>query len=232
MHLSTTELAVRLLLATALGAAVGFERESASRGAGSRTHALVALGAALFTIAGAYGFGDYPRSPNVDPARVAAQVAAGVGFIGAGAIIRNGASVLGVTTAATVWLSASIGVTVAAGGYAAGAMGGVLALLVLVLLRVTKPLARRVGRHRTIVQLEYDRGHGTIGPLLRALQELDARMENLSVEDDDVDALAGGTRKLTVAVTVRNLDDLDRILEKVGSRPEVRTVSVAEGESA
>lgn len=98
---------------------VGVERDSSVRGAGARTHAPVSLGAALFTVAGAYGFGDIERTANVDPARITAQVATGVGFIGAGAIIRNGTSVHGVTTAATVWLAASVGVVCAAGGYTA-----------------------------------------------------------------------------------------------------------------
>src|SRR3954469_11352931 len=122
MHLATSALIVRLLLAAVLGALVGIERESAARGAGIRTHAVVALGAALFTIAGAYGFTDVNRGGNIDPTRIAAQVAAGVGFIGAGAILRNGSSVRGITTAATVWLAAAIGVAAGAGGWLSAAV--------------------------------------------------------------------------------------------------------------
>ena len=86
----TADLMLRLVVASAAGATLGFEREVRNHAAGIRTHALVALGSALFTIAGAYGFGDLLRAPSIDPARVAAQVASGIGFIGAGAIIRNG----------------------------------------------------------------------------------------------------------------------------------------------
>src|SRR5689334_16647889 len=118
----------RLVLAALLGAAVGFERDAAAKGAGSRTHAMVALGAALFTIAGAYGFTDAATGRAADPTRIAAQVAAGVGFIGAGAILRHGTSVLGVTTASTVWLAAAVGVMVAAGGWTAGVAATILAL--------------------------------------------------------------------------------------------------------
>src|SRR4051812_25345284 len=103
--ISEVEMVARLALAGAVGAVVGTEREARQRTAGIRTHALVAIGAALFTIAGAYGFGDITRGPNVDPARIAAQVASGIGFIGAGAIIRTHGSVRGLTTAATVWTS-------------------------------------------------------------------------------------------------------------------------------
>jgi uncharacterized membrane protein YhiD involved in acid resistance len=111
------DLVLRLLVAGVLGTVVGLERESRGRDPGSRTHALVALGAALFTVAGAYGFSDVPRGANVDPARLAAQVATGIGFIGAGAIIRSGFSVRGLTTAATLWVSAALGVAAGAGAY-------------------------------------------------------------------------------------------------------------------
>src|SRR2546423_11208863 len=129
MRLVTIALIVRLGVAALLGAVVGIEGESAAKGGGLRTHAVVALGAALFTVAGAYGFADIDKGPNIDPARVAAQVATGVGFIGAGTILRHGASVRGITTAATVWLAAAIGVAAGAGGSlaAGGATGMTLA---------------------------------------------------------------------------------------------------------
>lgn len=143
MTLSFGELALRLVLAAVLGAAIGIEREAASRGAGVRTVALVALGSALFTLAGAYGFADESPPRVTDPTRIAAQVATGVGFIGAGAILRNGNTVLGLTTAASVWLAAAIGVVVAAGGYLAAVLSTAITLIVLIGLRLLKPVARR-----------------------------------------------------------------------------------------
>lgn len=232
MHLGTGELLLRVTLAAVLGAAVGVERESASRGAGARTHALVSMGAALFTIAGAYGFTDAGGSGDIDPTRVAAQVAAGVGFIGAGAILRNGTSVLGVTTAATVWLSAAVGLTAAAGGYLAATAGTVLAIIALISLRAAKPWTRRFGRQRTTIEFEYERGHGTIGPLLRALNGFDSRVENVIVDDDEEDAMGDGVRRVTVQVNVRRLDDIDDMLDTVKKRPEIRNVRVAPGEVA
>src|SRR5262245_2450148 len=185
MHISSADLIVRLLVAAVLGAAVGIERESAAKGAGIRTHAIVALGAALFTIAGAYGFADYDKGPNVDPARIAAQVAAGVGFIGAGAILRHGSTVRGITTASTVWLAAAVGVAAGAGGWEAALVATALTVLALVALQTTKPLMNRFVHHQATVELEYMRGHGTLGPLLRSIEESDSRVVNLSVEDDD-----------------------------------------------
>lgn len=229
MRLTVIELALRLCLAAALGAVVGIERERASQGAGVRTHALVSLGAALFTIAGAYGFSDLARTPTIDPARVAAQVAAGVGFIGAGAIIRHGSTVVGVTTASTVWLAASIGLAAGAGGYAAAMMATVLAIILLVALRAAKPLTQRLGRHHTVVEVDYDRGHGTLGPVLRALEELDARVQGLTVDDDDPDAAGEGRRHVTLHVSVRSIDDLDHMIDQIRTRPEIHSIRVAGG---
>jgi len=230
MTLGIVDLVLRLGVATLFGAVVGIERESTARGAGARTHALVALGAALFTMVGAYGFVDAAQGP-ADPSRVAAQVAAGVGFIGAGAIIRNGTSVLGVTTAATVWLAASIGVAAAAGGYAAALATTLLALAVLVCLRAAKPITQRFGRHRTIVELEYVRGHGTLGPLLRALDNVDGRLHRLAVEDDDETA-PDGIRRVTLFVDVRQLESLENLVTEIGRRPEIRRAVLVRGEAA
>src|SRR2546422_4109721 len=111
---------LRLSVGAALGAVVGVEREIRDREAGIRTHLLVSLGAALFTIVGAYGFRDFGSS--VDPTRIAAQIVTGIGFLGAGAILREGLSVRGLTTAGSLWVVAAIGMAVGAGWYV-GAIG-------------------------------------------------------------------------------------------------------------
>src|SRR4051794_41160916 len=157
--LTVWTLSLRLGVAALAGLTLGFERELRARAAGIRTHALVAVGAALFTIAGAYGFSDVPRGPNVDPARIAAQVASGVGFLGAGAIMRQGLGVRGLTTAATLWLSAALGVASGAGAWPAVFFGTLVVLLVLVLLRLTKPLILRFTTPTTLLEVEYERGH-------------------------------------------------------------------------
>ena len=124
------EMVLRLLLATALGAIVGFQRERAGKQIGLRTHILICVGAALFTIASIYGFA------ADDTARVAAGVVAGVGFLGAGAIIRGGEGVVaGLTTAATIWAVAGIGLAAGAGLYLVSAVTTVIILIVLFLPR-------------------------------------------------------------------------------------------------
>ncbi len=121
------EIALRLLLAAVFGAAVGFERRSSDKPAGLRTLSLVAVGSALFTIISVFGF------ENADQSRVAAQIVTGVGFLGAGTILRSGTSISGLTTAATIWATAAIGMAVGSGMYIASAAGTVLMLVILYL---------------------------------------------------------------------------------------------------
>lgn len=117
----------RLAVATLLGAVVGYERERAARPAGIRTHGLVSLGSALFTVVSLYGFG-----ATGDPTRVAAQIVTGVGFLGAGAILHQRQNIQGLTTAASLWVTAAIGMAV---GVGMGLMSLAAVLLVVVLLR-------------------------------------------------------------------------------------------------
>jgi putative Mg2+ transporter-C (MgtC) family protein len=134
------EALLRLVLAAALGAAVGFERELREREAGLRTHLLVALGSALFTIVSAYGFHSFLSSGasvvRADPTRIAAQIVTGIGFLGAGAIIRQGFSVRGLTTAATLWVVAAIGLAAGAGYYSGALITTAIVLLALWPLRI------------------------------------------------------------------------------------------------
>jgi len=121
------DMVLRLLMAALAGGIIGYERESADKPAGLRTNLLVCVGAALITIVSVHGFGI-----TSDPSRVAAGVVVGIGFLGAGTIIRYRGAVLGLTTAATVWSVAAIGLALGAGLYL---VGGVTALVVLLALR-------------------------------------------------------------------------------------------------
>lgn len=120
---------LRLLLATALGAIIGYQRERAGKVAGLRTIVLICVGAALFTLASMYAFG-----AKADPSRIAAGIVAGVGFLGAGAIIRRGeGAVAGLTTAATIWAAAGIGIAAGAGFYLIAAVATAIILIILLL---------------------------------------------------------------------------------------------------
>jgi putative Mg2+ transporter-C (MgtC) family protein len=120
------DLALRMLLAAILGAAIGLEREIHEHPAGMRTHLLVSLGSAIFTILSVYGFegvGQGNVAATVDPTRIAAQVVSGIGFLGAGAILKYGTSIRGLTTAASLWTAAAIGMAAGAGEWLIAAVG-------------------------------------------------------------------------------------------------------------
>jgi putative Mg2+ transporter-C (MgtC) family protein len=140
------ELIRRLLTAALLGAVLGFEREIKQKSAGLRTNVLIAVGSALFT-AMSY---ELAEGDTADPSRVAAQIVTGIGFLGAGAIMRTGSGVQGLTTAATVWVNAAVGVAAGGGEYhlAFIATGVTLAAL-LVLQPVEAVIARRFARPDT-----------------------------------------------------------------------------------
>jgi putative Mg2+ transporter-C (MgtC) family protein len=134
------EILLRVVLAGVFGGAIGAEREIREREAGLRTHMLVSIGAALFTLVSAYGFSDFTFSARsgitYDPTRIAAQIVTGIGFLGAGAIIRQGLSVRGLTTAASLWVVAAIGLATGAGYYSAAFITTVVVLVSLWPLRI------------------------------------------------------------------------------------------------
>ena len=137
--LSDIELIERLLLAAALGGVLGFEREWRQKNAGLRTNILIATGSALFTLMSI----DLSASSGGDPTRVAAQIVTGIGFIGAGAIMRTQDGIRGLTTAAMIWVNAAIGVAVGGGEYRLAVIATGVTLLVLI---VMTPLEKFIDR--------------------------------------------------------------------------------------
>lgn len=144
-HLFNLEYFVRILLAVIFGFCIGLERELTNKYAGLRTHILVCLGACVFTLISIYGFPTFAPGDNVvidhatgvrDTARVAAQIVTGIGFIGAGTVLRNGPIVFGLTTAATLWICASIGMACGAGMFDIAFAGTLLSILTLVMIRI------------------------------------------------------------------------------------------------
>ena len=128
----TEEFIIRILIATALGAVIGLDREYRTKAAGFRTHVLVALGSALFMIISVHGFDDLPKDQmtlRMDPARIAAQVVTGIGFIGAGTIIFQKNVVKGLTTAAGLWVTAAVGMACGVGMYVLAIVSTLLVLI-------------------------------------------------------------------------------------------------------
>ncbi|TVY01056.1 MgtC/SapB family protein [Paenibacillus cremeus] len=125
---------IRLVLAFLLGGFIGFEREQSSHAAGMRTHILVCVGSTLIMLLSIYGFSEFTSVTMRDPARLAAQVISGIGFLGAGTIMFTGKSITGLTTAASLWVVAAIGLAIGAGFYYAAALTVILVLISLFVL--------------------------------------------------------------------------------------------------
>jgi len=172
------ELILRVCLAVFAGTVVGIERQVGGHPAGVRTHALVSGGAAIFALTGTMDWGT-----AVDPTRIAAQVVTGIGFIGAGAILRDGFGVRGLTTASTIWVSGALGLACAVGSIAFIVASLAIVMSVLLLLRVLGRITARIGQTVTALELEYDVGHGTIGPVLKLVDQIDGRIERLVIND-------------------------------------------------
>ncbi len=132
-HISELHILIRLLLALVLGGLIGFEREQSNHAAGFRTNILVCLGSCLLMLLSMYGFSSFVDETNVrvDPARLAAAVITGIGFLGAGTILFTGKSITGLTTAASLWVVSAIGLAVGAGFYFASGVTTVMVLLTL-----------------------------------------------------------------------------------------------------
>jgi putative Mg2+ transporter-C (MgtC) family protein len=207
--LNWDEALLRLVLAAVFGGAIGLEREFREREAGLRTHMLVSVGSALFTITSAYGFRDFlvqgGAVVRADPSRVAAQIVTGIGFLGAGAIIRQGLSVRGLTTAATLWVVAAIGLAVGSGYYSAGLITTLIAVFLLGPMRiVARRLYNRPHEYRLAVELV----PGTrAAAVVEAIERLGVRIESFELGEDGatIDLLLTLPRGAQPGLVVRTL---------------------------
>lgn len=184
--ISYQEIAIRLLLAALLGSVVGLDRERLERGAGLRTHMLVAVGSAVFMLVSAYGFADVLGHQNVvlDPSRVAAQVVSGIGFLGAGTIILRKEIVHGLTTAASLWAVAAIGLATGGGLYLAAVAA---TFVVLFILLAVKPLERHLflNRRPRTLTLTIERTEFTLSSLESAIESADLHMQSIVFQSGD-----------------------------------------------
>ena len=186
-ELHWAEVLVRVVLAGVLGGAVGAERELREREAGLRTHMLVAVGAALFTIVSAYAWSDFTFSQRggitFDPTRIAAQIVTGIGFLGAGAIIRQGLSIRGLTTAASLWVVAAIGMASGAGYYSAAVITTAIVLISLWPLRiVAHRMFERIRPGELRLEVELKAGESP-SVLLDTLESKGVAVRSFELED-------------------------------------------------
>jgi putative Mg2+ transporter-C (MgtC) family protein len=217
-----TEMLIRLVTAAALGSLIGFERERLLWAAGIRTHMLVCVGSCLIMIVSQYGFASV-LSQNVvlDPSRVAAQVVSGIGFLGAGAILARGEIVKGLTTAASIWTVAAVGLAVGGGLYLAASASTVI---ILIILAGIKPLEEAYRSRNQSCQLKIEVDNGSLTPeLLRSTLELRVgQVKRFLVESRNPD----GTDVLVILLAKVSSQDIATYPEKLKELDGVRQVTI------
>jgi putative Mg2+ transporter-C (MgtC) family protein len=194
VDVSDVDVALRLLAAVGLGGAVGFERELSDQPAGLRTHITVALGAALFGVMSVHGFDAYVQlratsNYQIDVTRVASQVVVGVGFLGAGAILKEGLSIRGLTTAASLWATAAIGLAVGLGSFLAATITTVLLVFSFVGLRAPRRWMHahlRRDRELLVIHMAAGADSSQVISALASIDGLDVRSLSARRRDDAV----------------------------------------------
>src|SRR5215217_6127859 len=222
------EVLLRLLLASLLCGAIGFERETRDQPAGFRTHILLGLGAALFTLVSAYGFESFTRAAlqggglQFDPTRIAAQIIAGVGFLGAGAIIRQGMDVRGLTTAASLWAAAAIGMAVGAGYYFGAAATTIIFIAALYLLReVRNRLLPRLRTEFGVLNVAFSDMGSEINEVVGTLERHSVQIRSLGAE------IEGGRVTYTIQLRIPPRRSMQEALQEISALSSVERVSVS-----
>jgi len=218
--MTDVELVLRLVLAAGLGSLIGIERERLLWTAGLRTHMLVSVGACLCMIVSAHGF-DAVLGPHIilDPSRVAAQVVSGVGFLGAGSIILRNEAVKGLTTAASLWAVAAVGLAAGGGLYVAAVAA---TLIILIILAGLKPLEARLrgGREAVALHLTVQRGAVASGLLKQALGWRAERVRQVIVQSDET----SDTDQVALTLAAQPPRDVEEMIRLLNEAPAVGSV--------
>ncbi|CAM3030132.1 MgtC/SapB family protein [Paenibacillus sediminis] len=222
---------LRLLTAMLLGGLIGLERERSNHAAGLRTHILVCLGSALIMLLSIYGFSEFVNEGNVriDPARLAASVITGIGFLGAGTILFTGKSITGLTTAASVWIVAALGLAVGAGFYFAASVSTVLVLLTLWGFNILEQRFIRTSKYHVITLLAASRPD-LINNISNYLQNEGIRVKKVIIGDQasyagDPDPTSPKA-ELTIHVTLSHSFDPMKLVSEIKRVEGVCKVSV------
>jgi len=207
------EIIIKLALAAILGGFIGLERESLSRPAGLRTYTLVCVGSALAMIVSLDMYYQYYQTVNADPGRIAAQVVSGIGFLGAGTIMREGATVRGLTTAAGLWVVACIGLAVGAGLYIPAIVTTAIILFVLIYFVKFEHYFTGMREFKGLVMVVKDRP-GQVGALGSILGEMGVLIKNIQltqIENDDleIELLIQIPTQITIEEVVSELSEID-----------------------
>jgi len=202
---------VRILVSFFIGMLIGIERETHDQPAGLRTHILISIGATVVMLISIFIPQTFTNLQNGDPGRIAAQVVSGIGFLGAGAILKYGADVKGLTTAASIWAMAALGLAVGAGMYIIGFIG---AAVILFALTVMNLFEKRVFKERTVrkIELYIKKKDSNIQALKDILKGQDIRIistgfeRNINDANDKIVFLVGVTRKIDIQKLSNNFE--------------------------
>jgi putative Mg2+ transporter-C (MgtC) family protein len=226
--ISHWDLTIRIFLAAGLGGLIGLEREWSNHAAGLRTHILVCIGSASIMLLSIYGFTQFVPEANVrtDPARLAAQVISGIGFLGAGAIMRNGSMVSGLTTAASIWVVAAIGLCVGAGFFYVAGLATVLVLLSLFVLNKWEKYWMRNRQQNEVMVKIIDRP-GSLGRIasqfgIHGIQivSMNMRPEERKPNVEDEDAVM----ELRFRLKAVSVDKMSRAIEDISMTGDVISI--------
>ncbi|MDR0641509.1 MAG: MgtC/SapB family protein [Treponema sp.] len=221
--LTEVDIVVRLALSFAAGVIIGFERASRRQVAGMRTHVIICLGATLLMILSIWLPQEFSQPRNGDPGRIAAQVVSGIGFLGAGAMIRLGNNVRGLTTAASLWLIAAVGMTIGAGQYLAAAVTEGLALIALWGLGKFEFKIFPAERNKTL-ELSFKNGVPDITDLINTVKSFGVRVLTVDVAQ----AFDQKGAKLRLLVGFPSATDIGRLLRALKSIKGLENVDIKE----
>jgi len=213
------EMAGRLGLAAFLGGLIGLERETHSQPAGLRTHMLVSLGASLMMLISLHMMKLDPS--RADPGRIAAQVVAGIGFLGAGAIMRSGMSVKGLTTAASLWTSAGIGLAAGCGYWQAAAATTLLTIVILFIFDKFERTFLKSRSYRRFVVHAKD-GPRIVGRIEEAMERGGISIKEVDIQRDVVEKKV----QVTITASCPSRADVDLLSRSIGAFPEVEKVEI------
>ena len=217
--MSLLDVFIRILLATVLGGLIGIEREIREHTAGFRTHILVSVGAAAFTVASSFGV----EGTAFDPNRISAQVVTGIGFLGAGAIIRYGVSVRGLTTAASLWAVAAVGLAAGQGFYSAALITTAVVMFSLSVLRLIEDrfLYPRLGRPVALRVHFSSAGFAPLTELAAALDQAHVAIQEMAVVPGESD-----TDTIHLLLKLPRTMDATKLSGLIAGLKNVRTVSL------
>ena len=208
--ISEWELLLRLVLSCILGGIIGYERQSRRKSAGLRTNVLVCLGSCLIMVMSVEMYQEVEGKTNADPARLAAQVVSGIGFLGAGAIMKEGLSVTGLTTAACLWVVAGVGLAVGAGFYA-GAL--ISTALVFVTLGRLSRIDDWVDHEKNLsLNIHTVDRPGQLMRISRCLEDLQLRVRGVKVKADEDEAEETGERSMYIDLEIFNRQSIKSII--------------------